>query len=67
MTRGLQSLRFLEAKKVGEGSNKRLAIALGLALLGAAVSDLLLFQHHGETAAVSAVNEVCGDATTSGC
>ncbi len=52
---------------MGEGSNKRLAIALGLALLGAAVSGLLLFQHHGEAAAVSAVNQVCGDGTTSGC
>ena len=47
--------------------NRRLAVALVLALLGAAVSGLLLFQHHGEALAVSAVNQVCGDGTTSGC
>ena len=34
---------------------------------GAAVAGLLLFQHHGEPAAVGAVNEVCGDGQTSGC
>lgn len=42
-------------------------MALVLALLGAAVSGLLLFQHHGEASAVSTVNQVCGDGTTSGC
>jgi protein-disulfide isomerase/uncharacterized membrane protein len=47
--------------------NKRLAIALVLLLLGAAVSGLLLFQHHGEATAVSAVNQLCGDGSTSGC
>ena len=52
---------------MGEGLNRRLGFALGLALLGAAVSGLLLFQHHGEASAVSAVNQVCGDGTTSGC
>ena len=52
---------------MGEGLNRRLGVALVLVLLGAAVSGLLLFQHHGEASAVSAVNQVCGDATTSGC
>ena len=52
---------------MGEGLNRRLAVALVLALLGAAVSGLLLFQHHGEASAVSAVNQVCGDGTASGC
>jgi protein-disulfide isomerase/uncharacterized membrane protein len=52
---------------VGEGSNKRLAIALGCMALAAVVSGLLLFQHHGEPGAVSAVNEACGDGQTSGC
>ena len=42
-------------------------MALVLALLGVAVSGLLLFQHHGEASAVSTVNQVCGDGTTSGC
>ena len=42
-------------------------MALVLALLGAAVSGLLLFQHHGEASAVSSVNQMCGDGTTSGC
>jgi protein-disulfide isomerase/uncharacterized membrane protein len=37
------------------------------ALLAAGVSALLLMQHHGETSAVQAVNEVCGDGKTSGC
>ena len=35
---------------MGEGLNKRLGVALLLALLGAAVSGLLLLQHHGEEA-----------------
>lgn len=52
---------------MSEGFDKRLAIALACALLGAALSGLLLFQHHGEPAAVSKVNEMCGDGTTSGC
>ncbi len=52
---------------MGEGLNKRLVIALACALLAAAVSGLLLLQHHGEPAAVQTVNETCGDGKTSGC
>jgi protein-disulfide isomerase/uncharacterized membrane protein len=40
---------------------------LCLCLAGTVVSGLLLLQHHGETGAVSAVNEVCGNGQTSGC
>jgi protein-disulfide isomerase/uncharacterized membrane protein len=42
-------------------SAKRLVAALCLCLAGAAVSSLLLLQHHGEGRAVSAVNRVCGE------
>jgi protein-disulfide isomerase/uncharacterized membrane protein len=52
---------------VGGSSNLRLIVALACTLSGAAVAGLLLFQHHGEPAAVGAVNEVCGDGQTSGC
>jgi protein-disulfide isomerase/uncharacterized membrane protein len=45
---------------------KRLRIAVVLALVGAALSVLLLMQHHGESAGVAAVHQICGD-TTSGC
>jgi protein-disulfide isomerase/uncharacterized membrane protein len=45
----------------------RLAAALCLCLAGAAVSGVLLLQHHGEPRAVSAVNQACGDGQTSGC
>jgi protein-disulfide isomerase/uncharacterized membrane protein len=38
-----------------------------LCVAGAFLSGLLLFQHHGEDPAVAAVNQVCGDGTTSGC
>ncbi len=40
---------------------RRLVAALCLCLAGAAVSGLLLLQHHGEGRAVSAVDQVCGD------
>jgi protein-disulfide isomerase/uncharacterized membrane protein len=46
---------------------KRISIAILLCVGGALVSGLLLLQHHGEEGAVAAVNEVCGDGTTSGC
>jgi protein-disulfide isomerase len=52
---------------VGESAVKRVAAALVICLLGAAVSGLLLMQHHGEGGAVSAVNQACGDGQTSGC
>ena len=47
----------------------RLAAALGLCLAGAAISGLLLLQHHGEGRAVAAVDQVCGDSLDgpSGC
>ena len=45
----------------------RIVAALCLCLAGAAVSGLLLMQHHGEGTAVSAVNQACGDGQTSGC
>jgi protein-disulfide isomerase/uncharacterized membrane protein len=43
----------------------RTLLSILLLLVGAALSALLLFQHHGEGAAVAAVNQVCGEA--SGC
>jgi uncharacterized membrane protein len=52
---------------LGESAAKRLAIAILLCVAGALTSGLLLLHHHGEAVAVSAVNEVCGDGTTSGC
>jgi protein-disulfide isomerase/uncharacterized membrane protein len=52
---------------LGTSAVKRIATALCLCLVGAAVSGLLLLQHHGEGRAVSAVNQVCGDGQTSGC
>jgi protein-disulfide isomerase/uncharacterized membrane protein len=52
---------------LGTSASKRLAAALVLVLAGAVVSGLLLLQHHGESAAVSTVNQVCGDGATSGC
>jgi protein-disulfide isomerase/uncharacterized membrane protein len=45
----------------------RLLAALLICLVGAGVSGLLLLQHHGESGAVSAVNQLCGDGQTSGC
>lgn len=52
---------------MGDGAVKRVAAALVICLVGAAVSGLLLMQHHGEGGAVSAVNQACGDGQTSGC
>jgi protein-disulfide isomerase/uncharacterized membrane protein len=52
---------------LGKSGVKRILAALCLCLAGAAVSALLLMQHHGEGRAVSAVNRVCGDTRTSGC
>ena len=45
----------------------RIVAALCLCLAGAAVSGVLLLQHHGEPSVVSAVNQACGDGQTSGC
>ena len=47
--------------------SKRLLAAIGLLLLGAAVSGVLLLQHHGEPTAVSAVAQACGEGADSGC
>jgi protein-disulfide isomerase/uncharacterized membrane protein len=52
---------------VGSSARVRIVAALCLCLAGAAVSALLLMQHHGERTAVSAVNQACGDGQTSGC
>ncbi len=52
---------------MGRSAAIRIGLALVLCLAGATVSGLLLLQHHGETSAVAAVNEVCGDGQTSGC
>jgi protein-disulfide isomerase len=47
-------------------AGRRLQIAIVLALIGAALSGLLLMQHHGEHGAVSAVQRICGEGE-SGC
>jgi protein-disulfide isomerase/uncharacterized membrane protein len=52
---------------LGETARQRILGALALSLAGAGLSALLLLQHHGETGAVAAVNQVCGDGQTSGC
>jgi len=52
---------------LGSSATTRLVAALCLCLAAAAVSGLLLLQHHGENGAVTAVSEVCGDGRTSGC
>jgi protein-disulfide isomerase/uncharacterized membrane protein len=52
---------------LGESAGKRILGVLVLCLAGAAISGLLLLQHHGEPGASSAVNQACGDGQTSGC
>jgi protein-disulfide isomerase/uncharacterized membrane protein len=52
---------------LGSSATKRIAAALLACLAAAAVSGLLLLQHHGEDRAVATVNQVCGDGQTSGC
>jgi len=52
---------------LGSSAVTRIVVALCLCLAGAAVSGVLLGQHHGEPAVVSSVNEACGDGQTSGC
>ena len=46
---------------MGRTGAKRLVAALGLCVAGAAVSGLLLLQHHGESRAVAAVDQACGE------
>jgi serine/threonine-protein kinase len=45
----------------------RVAVALLALAAGAALSGLLLLEHHGERRAVAAVSEVCGAGEESGC
>jgi protein-disulfide isomerase/uncharacterized membrane protein len=45
----------------------RIFLAAWLCLAGAAVSGLLLLQHHGEERAAAAVSQVCGEGDQSGC
>jgi len=45
----------------------RVFLAALLCLANAAVSGLLLLQHHGEQRAVAAVSQVCGEGAQSGC
>ena len=54
---------------MGASARTRIVVALCLCLAGAAVSGVLLGQHHGEAWAVSTVNEACGDGDgqASGC
>lgn len=52
---------------MGTSAVKRIAAALCLCLAGAAVSSLLLLQHHGEPRALSTVDAVCGSGQTGGC
>jgi protein-disulfide isomerase/uncharacterized membrane protein len=49
---------------LGSSARRRLVIGILLAVLGAGVSSLLLFEHHGEG---DVVEQLCGDAQTSGC
>jgi protein-disulfide isomerase/uncharacterized membrane protein len=48
-------------------SANRLLIAVVLCLVGTVLSGLLLLQHHGESTATAAVNQVCGEGQESGC
>jgi len=59
--RPLGYIRSLGGSSVGKNGLMRLAVALCLCLAGAAVSGLLLLQHHGESRAVAAVEQVCGE------
>jgi len=52
---------------LGSSAVTRIAVALCLCIAGAAVSGVLLGEHHGEPLLVSSVNEACGDGQTSGC
>lgn len=45
----------------------RVAVAILLVAAGAAISGLLLLEHHGEERAAGAVSQVCGEGDRSGC
>lgn len=46
---------------------RRVAAAIVLALAGAALSMLLLLEHHGESLGASTVQSICGEGASSGC
>jgi protein-disulfide isomerase/uncharacterized membrane protein len=48
-------------------TTRRAVIVIVLALAGAALSGLLLLEHHGESFGASAVAAVCGEGASSGC
>jgi len=52
---------------VGSRAVTRIVVGLCLCLAAAAVSGLLLGEHHGEPLLVSTVNQACGNGQTSGC
>jgi protein-disulfide isomerase/uncharacterized membrane protein len=52
---------------VQASAGKRIAAALVLCALAAAVAGLLLLQHYGEPRAVATVNQACGEGESSGC
>lgn len=45
----------------------RISLVILVALVGGALSGLLMFDHHGIGAATAAVHEICGPDETSGC
>src|SRR5260370_9183522 len=52
---------------LGDRVVRRLLAAVVIGLLGAALSSVLLMQHHGEPRAVRAVDQACGEGQSSGC
>jgi protein-disulfide isomerase/uncharacterized membrane protein len=52
---------------VGSRAVTRIVVALCLCLAAAAVSGLLLGEHHGEPLLASTVDQACGSGPTSGC
>ena len=52
---------------MGSSAVTRVVVALCLCLAAAAVSGVLLGEHHGEPLLVSTVNQACGNGQTSGC
>jgi protein-disulfide isomerase/uncharacterized membrane protein len=48
-------------------SRVRLLLLIAVCAVNAALSGLLLLQHHGEGRAVAAVSQVCGEGAESGC
>jgi protein-disulfide isomerase/uncharacterized membrane protein len=48
-------------------SRLRIALLIAVCVVNAALSGLLLLQHHGEGRAVAALSQVCGEGAQSGC